>query len=165
MPKIYRRRYIPNETIHLADDEIITHEPNFLITRWKCLKPRDDFASGLSAYYINRNFKISKFFKEDGSFRFYYCDIIKTIADDSDGSLIFCDLLIDLVVFPDYTTKVLDLHELRPVYDDGLIDINDVFMAIDALDDLLQTVHTGEFSELIRCLEKIDKAEENGKEK
>ena len=153
MPKIYRRRYIPNETVHLADDEITLCRPDLLITRWKCLKPRDDFASGISAHYINRNFKISKFLKADGSLHYYYCDIIKTISENGGEDLIFCDLLADLIVHVDESVEVLDLCDLRRAYDDGLIEIDDVFTAIEALDDLMQSIRSGEFAELIKALE------------
>jgi len=148
---IYRKRYIPDENIPLINDEILHQDQNLLITRWKCLKPRDDFASGLSAYYINRNFKISKFLKTDGSLHYYYCDIIKTISADN-GDLVFCDLLIDLIVHTDESVEVLDLPDLRKAYDGGLISADDVFMAIEALDELMRTIRDGEFKDLIAAL-------------
>ena len=153
MPKIYRRRYIPEETIHLAEDEILLNQPNLLITRWKSLKPRSDFATGTSAYYIDRNFKISKFFDAEGRLCYYYCDIIKTISEEGGNTLIFCDLLVDLMIFPDYTMRVLDLHELREAHEAGRIEMSDVFLAIDSLDSLLQAVYSGEFAELVKVLE------------
>jgi len=148
---IYRRRLIPDELIHLDSDEIIEYKPPLLITRWKSIKPRKDFATGISAYYINRNFKISKFFRHDGSFSYYYCDIIKT---DMDGeNFTFTDLLVDVVIYPDGSYRVLDLRELREAHDIGLLTIDDVFFAIEILDNLLKTLQNGEFAQLAQVLE------------
>ena len=59
--KLYRRRYIPNELTHLKDDRILQYDPGkLLITEWKTLKPRKDFARGVSAFFLDRGIKVSK---------------------------------------------------------------------------------------------------------
>ena len=41
--KLYRRRFIPEETVFLKDDIIEKADGDIIITRWKTLKPRKEF--------------------------------------------------------------------------------------------------------------------------
>ena len=34
LPKIYRKRYMPNETVLLKDDEILRLDEDVLVTKW-----------------------------------------------------------------------------------------------------------------------------------
>ena len=49
--KLYRRRFIPDELTFLADDEILRLDDEMLVTRWKSLHPRTDFAGGVSVFF------------------------------------------------------------------------------------------------------------------
>ena len=60
--KLYRKRYIPNESILLKDDNILFADDKLIITSWKTLKPRKDISYGYSAYFIDKGFKVSKMF-------------------------------------------------------------------------------------------------------
>lgn len=45
-PRLFRRRYIPDENIELKNDMILVLEPNFIVTSWNVLKPRRDISRG-----------------------------------------------------------------------------------------------------------------------
>ena len=106
---LYRRRFIPNEIKLLKDDKILHFDDTIIITSWSTLKPRSDFASGISAYYRKEGFKISRHYGADGTFTRWYCDIIE--ETQTEDGLVFSDLLIDVVIFPDGTVRVVDLDE------------------------------------------------------
>ena len=55
--KLYRKRIIPSECILLKDDEIIYHDANVLITKWKTLNPKTEFSHGASAYIFEKGIK------------------------------------------------------------------------------------------------------------
>ena len=44
---LYRKRFIPMETIALKDDKILLWQDDLIVTKWNSLKPRRDIGSGL----------------------------------------------------------------------------------------------------------------------
>ena len=148
--KLYRRRFIPDELKLLADDKILFYDDNRIITSWNRLKPRSDFASGISAYYRKEGFKISRHFGADGTFTRWYCDIIAE-SETTDG-LIFSDLLIDVVIFPDGTVRVVDLDEAADALEQGLITADMLAGALRSTNRLLTYIHQGRFTELTACI-------------
>lgn len=44
---LYRRRYMPDETVELKDDLILYRDDNILVTKWNILKPRKDIDHGI----------------------------------------------------------------------------------------------------------------------
>ena len=93
---LYRKRFVPMETIALKDDQILFMSEDLIITRWNTLKPRKDISGGLSAYFIPEGIKVSKIFDASGAFLHWYCDIIHTNAGED--SIVFEDLLIDIII-------------------------------------------------------------------
>ena len=148
--KLYRKRFIPNELILLKDDKILYLDDDLIITSWNTLKPRSDFASGLSAYYRKEGFKISSHYGLDGTFTRWYCDII-TESKEYD-SLIFSDLLIDVVIYPNGTVRVVDLDEAADALEQELITPAMLTQALRSTDKLLSYIHAGRFSELTDCM-------------
>ena len=61
-PTLYRNRLIPLESILLTNDEILYHDDKKIITFWKTLHPKSDLAYGYSCYFLDRGFKISRFY-------------------------------------------------------------------------------------------------------
>lgn len=147
---LYRRRFIPNELKLLSDDKILYVDDDLIITSWNTLKPRSDFASGISAYYRKEGFKISRHYGADGSFSRWYCDII--LESKEDNKLIFSDLLIDVVIFPDGTVRVVDLDEAADALEQGLITANMLAQALRSTNQLLTYIHQGRFTELTNCM-------------
>lgn len=147
---LYRRRFIPDELKLLADDKILYFDDNLVITSWNTLKPRSDFASGISAYYRKEGFKISRHYGADGSFTRWYCDIIA--ETQTENGLVFSDLLIDVVIFPDGTVRVVDLDEAADALEQGLITASQLTQALRSTNKLLSYIYHGRFSELTECL-------------
>lgn len=143
---LYRKRYFPDELIYLKDDEILHAEQNLIITRWNTLKPRPDIACGISAYVIGKNIKISKIFDAANHLVHWYCDIISTDRRKKD-TLIFTDLLIDIIIEPDGTVHVVDMDELGDYIKNGTITPEMACLALHAADALLKSIENGEFKQ------------------
>ena len=150
--KIYRRRYLPEELLWLKDDEILMANDELIFTKWRSIKPRPDFSHGRSCYFLHKNYKISQFFSSDGKLLYYYCDIVKPEITP-DGDYIFCDLLVDVKLFPDGSLVILDLDELAQAFDAGLISSEDVVCALNTLDGLLKVIYAGQFGEIVKIFD------------
>lgn len=154
--KLYRKRLIPEECIELKDDEILRLDDNIIVTKWKSLKKRDDFASGLSCYFLQKGIKVSKILKEDGSLYQWYCDIIKTDYDAAEKTYVFTDLLADVVIKPDGKVRVVDLDELAIADEQGLITREELRMSLLQLNDLLGLIYSDEFDTLKTAIEECE---------
>lgn len=154
--RLYRKRLIPAECIELKDDEILRLDDNIIVTRWKSLKKRDDFAAGLSCYFLNKGIKVSKVLKEDGSLYHWYCDIIKTDYNAEEQSYVFTDLLADVVIKPDGKVQVVDLDELAVADEKGLITRDELRMSLMQLNDLLGLIYSDEFDALKTAIEECE---------
>lgn len=144
-PRLFRRRFIPDENIELKDDMILALEPNLIITSWSVLKPRRDISRGVSAYFIDKGIKVSKVFDNAGQMVYWYCDIIETHYDEKENIYTFNDLLIDVVVYPDGQVEVLDMDEFADAMEQGILSVGTIAHAMRATDDLLHTIYAGEF--------------------
>lgn len=144
-PILYRKRLIPKECILLKDDIILSCDDTCLITKWNALKPRKDLHHGYSGYFLKEGFKISKFYYEDGSLRYWYCDIVEYHYDEPANKLTTTDLLVDVVFYPDGTVKVLDLEELADAFASELITKEQLCTALRLVDKLLKLIYSGEF--------------------
>ena len=144
-PRLFRRRFIPDENIELKDDMILALEPNLIITSWDVLKPRRDISRGVSAYFIDKGIKVSKVFDNAGQMVYWYCDIIETHYDEKENIYTFNDLLIDVVVYPDGQVEVLDMDEFADAMEQGILSVGTIAHAMRATDDLLHTIYAGEF--------------------
>lgn len=144
-PRLFRRRFIPDENIELKDDMILALEPNLIITSWNVLKPRRDISRGVSAYIIDKGIKVSKVFDNAGQMVYWYCDIIETHYDENENTYTFNDLLIDVVVYPDGQVEVLDMDEFADAMEQGILSVGTIAHAMRATDDLLHTIYAGEF--------------------
>lgn len=144
-PRLFRRRFIPDENIELKDDMILALEPNLIITSWNVLKPRRDISRGVSAYFIDKGIKVSKVFDNAGQMVYWYCDIIETHYDEQENIYTFNDLLIDVVVYPDGQVEVLDMDEFADAMEQGILSVGTIAHAMRATDDLLHAIYAGEF--------------------
>lgn len=144
-PRLFRRRFIPDENIELKDDMILALEPNLIITSWNVLKPRRDISRGVSAYFIDKGIKVSKVFDNAGQMVYWYCDIIETHYDEKENIYTFNDLLIDVIVYPDGQVEVLDMDEFADAMELGILSVGTIAHAMRATDDLLHTIYAGEF--------------------
>lgn len=153
---LYRKRYIPDELIQLADDTIISVDEDTLITKWTAIRPRTDIVGGVSVYYLKRGFKISRFLRGDGSLLYWYCDIIDAKINADSNEYIIEDLLVDIIVRPDGFVKVVDMNELAEAHEKHLITDDTLHKALIRANDLLGYIYAGRFDSLIECIRGID---------
>lgn len=154
-PQLYRKRYIPDETVYLKDDVITYLDDKIIATKWIVLKPRKDFTHGDSCYFLKKGFKVSRFFNAKNECIYTYCDIIRPEYVESENKYIFHDLLIDVIIYPDGFVKVLDLSEVPDALDMELISIEDAKYALLKTDELLSFVYNNGVSEWHNMLSKF----------
>ncbi|MBR5180149.1 MAG: DUF402 domain-containing protein [Lachnospiraceae bacterium] len=150
---LYRRRFIPDETIALTKDNILKLEDNLLITSWKTLNPKQEFACGVSAFFLDKGWKVSKIMDCEGNLKYWYCDIIDCIIDDETNSFTYEDLLFDVVVSPTGSLKVLDCDEAAEAREKGLITEEQLLRGLRSMNELLYTIYHGRFDRLQAVIE------------
>lgn len=146
--KIYRRRYIPNEIVDISGDELIYRDEEKLITKWIPINERNDIGYGESCVYFSKGFKINKFYRKDGSFKFWYCDIIDYEYDEENDTYTIIDLLLDVIVHADGKYEILDEDELKTALTDGIISQDIANDARNKLNALVEIIENGKFCEL-----------------
>lgn len=159
-PLLYRRRFIPDELIHLKDDVILVMEKDLLITKWFTLHPHKDIARGISAFYLDKGYKVSKIYNQHNQVVYWYCDIIQAKCGPNGegwiaGSLpsqkntvIIEDLLIDVIRNNDGTITIMDLDELADALEQQLITQKEAAYALRTVNSLLKTIYEGNFNTL-----------------
>ena len=153
MSILYRKRLIPDECICLNNDDIIVQNDTQIITTWKTLHPKNEFAKGISYYVINKGWKISKFYNIQNELVYIYCDIIDTFYDEQIDSYTFTDLLADVIVENNGDVKVIDLDELAIALKSDIISSQLIATALFQLDDLLKTIYSGGLEQYIKVLD------------
>lgn len=153
---LYRERIIPKESVLLKDDVILYFKKNILVTSWKALKPKKDLHHGYSIYYLDEGFKISKFYREDHSLLYYYCDIIDYSYDKKENTLVVTDLLADIIIYPDSSYQVIDLGELSEALDLDMLSITRLKKALTTLDNLLTIIYNDKFEKYSSFLETFE---------
>ena len=152
-PILYRRRLIPEECVLLKDDKLLHRDSRIIVTSWNTLKPRKDIHHGCSCYYLEDGFKVSRFYKEDGSLLYWYCDIVDYDYDEKTDTYVITDLLADVIIYPDGFVKVVDIDELATARDAGLLNDEMLKKSLLTLNHLLQIIYDGGFDDLQRPLE------------
>jgi predicted RNA-binding protein associated with RNAse of E/G family len=144
-PKMFRRRYIPNEIVDISNDNLLFRDEELLVTEWKPIKPRNDISRGVSYTYLNEGLKVSRFYDGKGNFAFWYCDIIEVEYDKENDTYTFNDLLVDIKVQPDGSPSILDISELAEALENDLITKEQAGDALKKMDKLLKMIYEGEF--------------------
>lgn len=147
-PILYRKRLIPDECVLLKDDIVLYRDRQMIITGWKTLKPRKDLHHGCSCYYLSEGIKVSRFYKEDNSLLYWYCDIVDYAYQEEQDAYIVTDLLADVVVYPDGFVKVLDLDEIVAARRSGILPEDLLDKSLLRLDHLLKIIYAGDFPAL-----------------
>jgi len=158
VPMLYRRRFIPDELVPLKDDIILKMEKNLILTKWVTLHPRKDIARGISAFYLDLGFKVSKIYDSKDQVVYWYCDIIQAKVDSDKNAVIIEDLLIDVILYNDGSMHIMDLDELAEALEQTLITQEEAIYALRTLNDLLKIIYRGDFHTL---QEPIQLAEQN----
>lgn len=152
---LYRRRFIPDECIKLDSDYIHEKNDDFMLTSWKCIKPRNDRAFGSSLFLFQEGLKISKFYDHDHNLICWYVDIMTFQFDATENAVYTIDLLADVILYPDGSYKVVDLDELAEATEKGLISEELLLKSLNSLNYLLQKIYNHEFTQLQSPLDSI----------
>ena len=154
-PILYRKRLIPDECILLKDDRILVHDADKIITKWNTIKPRKDMHHGYSCYYLQEGFKVGKFYREDGSLLYWYCDIVSYEHQSDTDTYIVTDLLADVIVYPDGFVKVVDIDELVTALNEKIISEETLKTSLLNLNSLLEIIYSGDFNRLREPIEQV----------
>ncbi len=155
-PVLYRQRIIPEEIILLDKDEILFSDDDHIVTRWNTIKPKKILHHGCSCYFLKEGFKVSKFYREDGSLMYWYCDIISYRYDPDADSYVFTDLLADVLVYPDGKVEVVDVGEIADALEGGTLTTEEMIPALRSLDKLLTVIYSGGFSDIQKMINDIE---------
>ena len=154
-PILYRKRIIPEECVLLKDDKILYQDEQIIVTGWNTLKPKKELHHGYSCYFLNEGYKVSKFYREDNSLLFWYCDIVEHDYQPETNTYVFTDLLADVIIYPDGFVKVVDIDELVTARDENLISEDTLKKSLMCLSNLLGIIYTGHFGTLQEPIEKV----------
>lgn len=153
-PILYRKRLIPEECVLLKDDRVLYRDEEIIVTVWNTLKPRKDLHHGRSCYYLQKSIKVSRFYDENGSLLYWYCDIVDYDYNKETDTYIITDLLADVIIYPDGFVKVVDIDELATAREAGLLTDALLKKALLTLNRLLQVIYDGGFEKLQEPLER-----------
>ncbi len=95
-------------------------------------------------YWLDRWYNVFRFLKEDGSTRLWYCNI-NTPPQFAGGILSYTDLDIDVLVQPDFSFQVLDLHEFETNAEKYGYSDEEKAQAHAALQDLIAMIEERQF--------------------
>lgn len=147
-PILYRKRIIPDECVLLKDDKILHRDEQIIVTGWNTLKPRKDLHHGYSCYFLKEGYKVSKFYREDNSLLYWYCDIVEYDYHPDTDTYIVTDLLADVIIYPDGFVKVVDIDELVTALNEKLISEDTLKKSLLNLNSLLEIIYSGTFDKL-----------------
>ncbi len=157
LPRILRKRYIPDEVVDISGDEILYLDDSLMVTRWKVIHPREDIEGGISFSFLDKGYKISRFNRKNGGFAYWYCDIVDVQIDRETNTYTFIDLLADVKIMPDGRVVVLDVEEIAEALEKSVITREQACDALRKLGGLLDMIYAGQFPPS-RVQEFIEKA-------
>ncbi len=146
-PALYRKRLIPDECILLKDDIILDASDDHILTKWNTLKPKKILHHGDSCYYLNKGVKVSRFYTQDDILICWYCDIVSYEWNKEKTSLLSTDLLLDVLVYPDGSFKLLDMDELAQARSRKLISDTLLQSSLLTANRLLNEIYDNKFHE------------------
>lgn len=158
-PTLYRKRIIPEEIVLLDKDKIVYMDEDHIVTVWDTIRPKKILHHGCSCYFLEEGFKVSKFYREDGTLIYWYCDIINYEYDSAKNSYVFTDLLADVLVYPDGQVQVVDVGEIADALTDGTLTIDNMIPALRSLDKLLNIIYSGDFANIQNMINSIENNE------
>ena len=150
---LYRRRFIPDECVHLTKDTLWLVSEDLILTSWHVIRPRNDISGGISAFYPRLGFRISKVFAPDHSLVHWYNDICK--VELQDHKILYTDLLLDVLVKPDGSIRLLDADEYADALSAGLLTTEDAAAAMRGLQRLMDAIHDGSFVKFTEPIEEV----------
>ena len=157
-PTLYRKRIMPDECVYLKDDVILKCNEDIILTKWNALRPKKELHHGYSCYFLKEGLKLSKFYRNDDSLLYWYCDIVEYEYRPEDNSLTSLDLLADVIICPDGFVKVIDLDELAIAMDKGTLSEELLKKCLFRLNKLRQIIYRGDFLLLQKYIDEAESA-------
>lgn len=151
--KLYRRRYIPDELVFLKDDKFTMLTERYLRTEWKTIRPKAEYAGGRSVFCFDKGWKISRMIGKNGETKYWYCDICEFEFNEQENTIVYNDLLFDVVVDLDGRIRVVDCNEAAQALSEGLISDKQMIFALNSLDEILNMLQYGNFDDYKAMLE------------
>ena len=71
----------------LRDDILIYQDDKVIVTKWNVFRPKAKFSHGVSCYFLEDGYKVSKFLNDQEELVYYYCDIIDTTYDAQENPI------------------------------------------------------------------------------
>ena len=99
---------------------------------------------------MKKGFKVSRFYGHENQHVCWYCDIIDTAYDAELNAYTFTDLLVDVILTPDGSIKVVDVDELADAMENKLISQSMLLRALRRLDYLLSIIYQDRFGDIQR---------------
>ena len=155
-PTLYRKRIMPDECVHLKNDIVLHCDEDIILTKWNVIRPKKLLHHGYSCYFLKEGLKVNKFYCEDNSLLYWYCDIVEYSYCEKDNALISLDLLADVIVYPDGYVKVMDLDELAISMEKGTLSEELLKKCLVRLHKLLQIIYSGNFHTLQKYINEIE---------
>ncbi len=144
-PVVLRRRYIPSEVVDISGDELLYRSETLLVTKWISIRPRPDFHGGISFTFLDKGYKLGRFYDGYGRFLYWYCDIIEVNYNEVHDTYTINDLLLDIKIMPDGEIRLLDTDELAEAIEGKLITDEQTCKALRTLDNLLKLIYSKNF--------------------
>lgn len=141
--KLLRKRYLPEEEVDISGDEILYRSKDLLVTAWVPIKTRTDISRGISYWFLDKGWKVSKIYNADGSFKYYYCDICRYEVYDDLYKMV--DLLVDVIIDNEGHYKVVDFEELSDMLEAKKLPPKEFMLAIKTFTELITKINNGEF--------------------
>lgn len=153
-PTLYRKRLIPEECILLNKDILLYRDEHILVTKWQTIRPKKELDHGMSCYFLDKGWKVSRFLDRFGGLICWYCDIIEHTYDPDSDTYVFTDLLADVLLYPSGEIRVVDLNEIADAFEQELLSPSQVCACMRRLDSLLQEIYSGRLlASLPACLQ------------
>nr|WP_315101110.1 DUF402 domain-containing protein [uncultured Catonella sp.] len=152
---ITRKRYIPNEVITLNHDIIYYVSDELIVSGWKAIRLRQDISGGFSVYYPKLGIKTSKLFDSDDRLLYWYNDISELVFNGN--NINFTDLLIDVIIYPDNSIRIMDIDEFSEAINQKLITKEQEIKALNSFHTLLNYIYNNEYYLLQNPITELEK--------
>lgn len=147
---IRKLRYDGSESWHWSGKLVQRHDGVMVIDALFNAPPRDlGYVKLVNSdlfhefYYRDRCFNIYQIFSEEGTLKGWYCNICKRPACFTDSEISYVDMVLDVFVYPNGRTLVLDEEEFR-AKKETIYSPEDARQAEESLAQLLEMVRRRE---------------------
>ncbi|PIQ25588.1 hypothetical protein COW36_21330 [bacterium (Candidatus Blackallbacteria) CG17_big_fil_post_rev_8_21_14_2_50_48_46] len=115
---IRKQKLHPVREVNLSGDTWLHQDEHLCVSYWHLPRTESDqVAHTLTLTIFDEAIQIHSKHNAAGERLYWYCDLLEVKRDE--GGWHLTDLLLDVVVFPDGSTRMLDLGELAEALEEG----------------------------------------------